>query len=83
MICNIAIYTDDTLFYSKCEKASDLWQQLEFTSNLESELQDTVDWDRKWLVDFNAGKTHLSLLNWIGALTLSLLLKLCPRKLEP
>ena len=27
--------------------------------------------------------TWLSLLNWIGALTLSLLLKLLPRKLEP
>ena len=24
----------------------------------ESDLQDTVDWGRKWLVDFNAGKTH-------------------------
>ena len=28
-------------------------------SELESDLQDTVDWGRKWLVDFNAGKTHL------------------------
>ena len=26
---------------------------------LESDLQDTVDWGRKWLVDFNAGKTQL------------------------
>ena len=26
---------------------------------LESDLRDTVDWDRKWLVDFNAGKTQL------------------------
>ena len=74
-----------------------------------------MDWGRKWLVDFNAGKTQLvlfdhsnktgaidvkidglffdknhllrcrgwlSLLNWIGDLTLSLLLKLSPRKLE-
>ena len=73
-------------------------------------LQDTVNWSKKWLIDFNAGKTQLvsfdqsnntgpidgkmdgsileeklfkmlgltfpSLLNWIGALTLSLLLKL-------
>ena len=77
-------------------------------SKLESDLWDTVDWDRKWLVDLNAGKTQLvsfecshttgsidvkmavsfwgnqllrcwswlSLPNWIGALTLSLLLKL-------
>ena len=38
---------------------SDLWQQLELTSGLESDLRDTADWRRKWLVDFNAGKTHL------------------------
>ena len=30
-------------------------------SELESDLQDTVDWGRKWLVDFNAGKTQLVL----------------------
>ena len=67
-----------------------------------------MDWGKKWLVDFNAGKTQLvlfdqsnnngsidvktdwsvleekssSLLNWIEVLTLSLLLKLPPRKLE-
>ena len=28
-------------------------------SELESDLSDTVDWGRKWLVDFNAGKTQL------------------------
>ena len=33
-------------------------------SELESHLQDTVDWSRKWLVDFNAGKTHLVLFDW-------------------
>ena len=27
-------------------------------SKLESDLRDTVDWDRKWFVDFNAGKTE-------------------------
>ena len=75
----------------------------------------TVDWGRKWLFDFNAGKTQLILfhwsnntgavdikmglllrkicllrcwgwlssLNWIGVLTLSQLLKVPPRKLEP
>ena len=40
-------------------QASDLWQQLELASELESDLRDTVDWGRKWLVDFDAGK-----LNW-------------------
>ena len=33
-ICDIAIYTDDTTLYSKCDRASDLWQQLELASNL-------------------------------------------------
>ena len=26
-------------------------------SEVESDLRDTVDWGRKWLVDFNVGKT--------------------------
>ena len=59
VICNIAIYADDTTHYSKCNQASDPWQQLELASELESDLQDTVNWGRKWLVDFNAGKTQL------------------------
>ena len=40
-------------------RASDLWQQLELASELESDLRDTVDWVKKWLVGFNAGKTQL------------------------
>ena len=59
VIFNIAIYADDTTLSSKCNQASDLWQQLELASELESDLRDTVDWGRKWLVDFNAGKTQL------------------------
>ena len=59
VICNTAIYTDDTALYSKCDQASYLWEQLELASELESDLRDTVDWGRKWLVDFNAGKTEL------------------------
>ena len=38
VICDIAIYADDTTFYSKCDRASDLWQQLELASELESDL---------------------------------------------
>ena len=38
---------------------SDLWQQLESASELESDLRDIVDWGKKWFVDFNAGKTQL------------------------
>ena len=59
VICDIAIYADDNTLYSKCDQASDLWQQLELASELESDLRDNVDWGRKWLVDFNAGKTQL------------------------
>ena len=36
VICNIAIYADDTTLYSKCDQASDMWQQLELASELES-----------------------------------------------
>ena len=61
---NITIYADDTTLYSKCDQASDLWQQRELASELESDLRDTVDWGRKRLVDFNAGKTQLVLLDW-------------------
>ena len=38
-----------------------LWQQLELAFKLESVLQDTVNWDRKWLFELNAGKTLLVL----------------------
>ena len=57
VICNIAIYADTT-FCSKYDQASELWQQPELASELESDLRDTVDWGRKWLVDFNTGKTQ-------------------------
>ena len=52
-VYNIAICADDTTLYSECDQASDLWQQTRIG------LQDTVDWGRKWLVDFNAGKSQL------------------------
>ena len=38
IICDIAIYADDTMLYSKCDQAPDLWQQLELASELESDL---------------------------------------------
>ena len=49
-ICNIAICADDTTFYSDCDEVSDLWQQLELASELESDLQEIVVWGGKWLV---------------------------------
>ena len=39
VVCNIAIYTDDTSLYSKCDQASDHWQQLELDCELESDLK--------------------------------------------
>ena len=38
LICNIAIYADDTTLYSKCDQASDMGQQIELASELESDL---------------------------------------------
>ena len=43
MICDISIYADDTTLYSKCDQTSDQWQQLQFTSELASDLKDTAD----------------------------------------
>ena len=38
VICNIAIYADDTAFYSRCDQASELWLQLELASEHEPNL---------------------------------------------
>ena len=50
--------------YGMCDQAFDLGQQLELASELESDLPDTVFWGRKWLIDFNAGKTQLLSFDW-------------------
>ena len=42
LICNIVIYVAVTL-YSKCDQASDPWQQIELAPELESDLRDAVD----------------------------------------
>ena len=47
VICEIAIYAGDTTLYSKCDQASDLWQQLELVSELEYDLRDTMNWGRR------------------------------------
>ena len=39
IICNISIYADDTTLVSNCNQASDMWQQLELVSKLESHLR--------------------------------------------
>ena len=47
------------LLSTRSVNRSDLCQHLELSSELESDLRDTADWDRKWLVDFSTGKTQL------------------------
>ena len=69
------IYADDTTLYSTCDQALDLWQQPDLASQLKSELRDTVDWGKKWLVHFNVGKTQLVLPDW--SKTLVLLMQKC------
>ena len=64
VICDTAIYAEDTTLYSRCDQASDMCQQLELAFELESDLRDTVDRGKKWLVDFNAGKTQLVSFDW-------------------
>ena len=43
IVCDIAIYVDDTTLYFKFDQASDLWQQLDWAYELESDLWDTLD----------------------------------------
>ena len=52
VICKAVIYAGIYLY-------SAMWQQLELVSELESDLRDTVDWGKTWIVDFNAGKIQL------------------------
>ena len=68
------------LCYSKSDQKFDLWKQLNLISELESDLRDTADCGRKWLVVFMAGKKSTSLVltslitlvlliwKWIGLL---------------
>ena len=72
LFCNTAIHVDTTL-HSKCDQNSDLWQQIELTPELESDLRDDTDWCRKWLVDFNVRK-HNSF-HLIDQITLMLLMR--------
>ena len=55
---------EDSNLYSKCDKASDVTQQLELTSELKSDRLDTVDWGKKRLVDFDDGKNNIYFFNW-------------------
>ena len=60
------------ILLSKCDQSSDLWKQLELASELESDLRDTLDWGKKWLIDFNVDKTQL--VSYSGLTTMVLLI---------
>ena len=60
-MCNIAIYDYHTTLLLKSAQTSDLWQQLELAFELELDLRDTVHWNRKWFLVFNAWKTQVVL----------------------
>ena len=74
VICDIAIYADDTTLYSKCDQASDLWQQLELASELEADLIYKTLWTgvRSGLLISMLGK--LSWFRLIGLITVVLLM---------
>ena len=40
VICDIAIYADETTLYFKFDQLSDLWEQLELASEFEFDLRD-------------------------------------------
>ena len=40
VVCDIAIYADDTTLYFKFDQVSNLWEQLELASEFESDLRD-------------------------------------------
>ena len=61
VICNIAIYADNATLCYKRDQASNLCHQQELASELVSDLRDSADGRKKWLVDFNAGKLRLVL----------------------
>ena len=59
--CNIIIYAANTTLWSKRDKASDLWQQLELASEVESDLRDTiVDWGQGVACSFQCWKNSTS-----------------------
>ena len=68
---DIAIYADDTTLYSKCDQASDLWQQLELASELESDLQDMWTGERSGLLISMLGK-----LSWFHLTSLIMMVPL-------
>ena len=71
VVCNIVIYTDDTTlyslfwwYYSLLNYSLSVIIHLICGNNLNwllnlSLIYETMDWGKKWFIDFNAGKTQL------------------------
>ena len=53
IICNTAVCADDTTLSSKCDEVSDLWQQLELASELQSDILSVLEtwktWNYHWI----------------------------------
>ena len=68
VVCNITIFVDEAS--SLIDQASDLWQQLDLACELESDLQDTVDRGKKWLMISMLEKLNLFCLTGVVNLLL-------------
>ena len=68
-MCNMVIYTDDIILYSKCDGAFGLWEQLELASEIDSGLGNTGLVE----VDCNSGKTQLVLFDQLNNVALTFL----------
>ena len=71
VISDIGIYADDTIVYSKCDQDLICGNKLNWLLNLNLIYQ-TLNWGKKWLFDFNVGKTQLVWLT--GLITMALLM---------
>ena len=58
IMCDIAIYADNTTVYSKWIRHLICGNNLNWLLNLNL-IYETLDWGKKWLVDFIAGETQL------------------------
>ena len=63
ILSKLAIYADDTTFYSFLGKTIDVRAKVEMAADLEDDLRTVVEWGKKWLVSFNASKAKLLSIN--------------------
>ena len=63
MMLSVIFVSMPMILPSNCDQASDLSQKQELAGELDSDQRDSVNCARKWLIDFNVGKTRLVLFN--------------------